>query len=166
MFVQSQEEHRWLQKFVGTWTFEGECSMGPDQPPMKSTGTEYVRTLGGLWTIGEGKAEMPGGGECISIMTLGYDPVRKRFVGTFIASMMTHLWIYDGGIDATGRILTLGAQGPDMSGGCGSGSGGAMANYRDIFEFLSDTHRTLTSRMQAKDGTWNEIMKAHYRKTG
>ena len=45
-----QKEHQWLHKLVGKWTFEGECSMGPDQPPMKNTGKETVRSLGGLWT--------------------------------------------------------------------------------------------------------------------
>ena len=37
------------------------------------------------------------------IMTLGYDPQKKRFVGTLIGSMMTHLWVYDGALDAGRR---------------------------------------------------------------
>jgi len=86
-----QVEHKWLQRLVGDWNFEAECSMGPDQPPMKTTGRETVRSLGCLWTIGEAAGEVPGGGSCDSIMTLGFDPQSKRFVGTFIASMMTHL---------------------------------------------------------------------------
>ena len=49
-----------VQKLVGTWSFEGECIMGPDQPAMKSTGSETVRSLGGLWTVGEGEGECPG----------------------------------------------------------------------------------------------------------
>ena len=48
--------------------------MGPDQPPMKSTGVDVVRSLGGLWIIAEGEGEMPGGGTAKTIMTLGYDP--------------------------------------------------------------------------------------------
>lgn len=136
--------------------------MGPDQPPMKATGTETVRSLGGLWTLGEGKGEMPGGGECTTIMTLGYDPARKRFVGSFVASVMTNMWLYEGTLDASGSVLTLDTEGPDMSGE--TPVEGATAKYQDIIEFVSDTHRTLTSRMQAKDGTWHEIMTAHYRK--
>ncbi|TXT39001.1 MAG: ribulose kinase [Planctomycetota bacterium] len=62
MHAEPQKEHQWLQRLVGEWTFEAECSMGPDQPPMKSTGSEVVRSLGGLWTIGEGQGEMPDGG--------------------------------------------------------------------------------------------------------
>ena len=54
MQVQPSAEHYWLQKLVGEWTSESECVMGPDQPPMKATGKETVRSVGGLWTIGEG----------------------------------------------------------------------------------------------------------------
>ncbi len=44
--------------------------------------------------------EMPDGSTSRSIMTLGLiDPQQKRFVGTFIASMMTHLWVYNGAFD-------------------------------------------------------------------
>ena len=50
-----QKEHQWLQQLVGKWTSETECSMGPDQPAMKTNGKETVRSLGGLWTIGEGE---------------------------------------------------------------------------------------------------------------
>jgi hypothetical protein len=50
---------------------------------------------------------MPGGGTCDSIMTPGYDPPTKRFVGPFIASMLTHVWIYNGSLDAAEKVLTL-----------------------------------------------------------
>ena len=75
-----QKEHRWLQQLVGDWTYEAECRMAPDQPPTKWGGQEQARCLGELWTIGEGSGEMPGGGECRSVMTLGFDPEKGRFV--------------------------------------------------------------------------------------
>jgi hypothetical protein len=103
MQVEPQKEHHWLQQLVGEWTSEAEAIMGPDKPPEKFTGTESVRSIGGLWVMCEGRGEMPGGGIATTIMTLGYDPVRKRYVGTFMGSMMTHLWVYEGGLDSTGR---------------------------------------------------------------
>lgn len=158
MLGEAQKEHAWLQKLVGEWSFEGNCVMGPDQPPMKNTGSESVRSLGGLWTVGEGTGEMPDGGPMNSIMTLGYDPQKQRFVGTFVASMMTHLWLYDGELDSAGRVLTLNAKGPGMSGD------GKMAKYQDVIEFKNDDHRTLTARVQGDDGQWTEFMTAHYRR--
>jgi hypothetical protein len=157
MFSEPQQEHRWLDRLVGEWTSETECSMGPDQPAMKTQGVDVVRSLGGLWIVAEGEGEMPGGGVAKSIMTIGYDPQTKRYVGTFIASMMTHLWIYNGALDAAEKVLTLDADGPDFT-------GKKMAKYKDSIEFVDDDHRIMTSRVLGEDGTWNQFMTAHYRR--
>jgi hypothetical protein len=158
MNAEPQKEHRWLQRLVGEWTYEAECDMGPGQPAGKSSGTETVRSLGGLWIVAEGRGEMPGGGPATMIMTLGYDPQTKRFVGTWIGSMMTHLWIYDGALDAAERVLALESDGPSMAGD------GSMARYCDAIEFRSDDHRILTSSVRGDGGTWRPFMTAHYRR--
>ena len=158
MDIKPQKEHAWLQNLVGEWTSEMECVMGPDQPPIKNKGIESVRSIGGLWTMGEGSGEMPDGNKMTSMMTLGYDPQKQRFVGTFIASMMTHMWVYEGTLDAAGKVLTLDTEGPGMSGD------GKMMKYKDIITFVDDNHRMLTSRMLGDDGEWSEFMTAHYRR--
>lgn len=158
MQAEPQKEHQWLQKLVGEWTSEAEATMGPDKPPEKFTGTESVRSLGGLWILAEGRGEMPGGGAATTLLTLGYDPQKKRFVGTFIGSMMTHLWVYDGALDADGKALTLDTEGPSMA------AEGKMVKYQDVIEFKSDDHRTLTSRMLGDDGEWHTFMTANYRR--
>jgi len=156
--VEPQEQHRWLQRLVGEWTFEGEASMGPGQPPEKFTGTESVRSLGGLWILAEGQGECPGGGAATTMMTLGYDPQKKRYVGTWIGSMMNHLWVYDGALDAAGRVLTLETEGPNMA------AEGKVAKFKDVMELKSDDHRVLTSRAMGEDGAWHTFMTAHYRR--
>ncbi|MCI0376004.1 MAG: DUF1579 domain-containing protein [Gemmataceae bacterium] len=163
MNAQPQKEHEWLHKLVGDWTFENECIMGPDQLPSKFKGTETVRSLGGLWFLCEGGGEMPGGGTATTLMTLGYDPAKKRYVGTFIGSMFTHLWIYDGALDAARKVLTLDTVGPSF-GADGKIVEGKMAQYQDIIEFLSDDHRTLSSQTPGEDGKWHLFMTAHYRR--
>jgi hypothetical protein len=160
MHAEPQKEHHWLQKLVGEWTYENEAAMAPDKPKETFRGTEIVRSLGGLWTVGEGGGDMPGGGAAETIMTLGYDPQKKRFVGTFIASMMTHLWVYEGTLDASGNVLTLDTEGPNFAPGATG-----MTKYKDIITFLTDDHRTLTSKMLGPDGEWHEFMTAHYRRT-
>src|SRR5262245_40223127 len=97
MHPEPQKEHRWLHKLLGEWTCEIEMTMEPGAPAVKSTAADSVRSLGGLWILAEGQGEMPGCGPATSLMTLGYDPQQQRFVGTFVASMMTHLWIYHNG---------------------------------------------------------------------
>jgi hypothetical protein len=157
-----QKEHRWLQGLVGEWTSEAEMSMEAGQPTEKCKGTESVRSLGDLWVLAEGRGEMPGGGAATMMLTLGYDPQKQRFVGTWVGSMMTHLWVYDGFLDAAGRVLTLEAEGPDMSDM--SGPGAKMAKYRDVITLESDDHRVLTSHMLGDDGQWQPFMTAHYRR--
>ncbi|MHC5539865.1 DUF1579 domain-containing protein [Singulisphaera rosea] len=157
MNAEPQQEHRWLERLVGAWTYEGEYSMGPGQPLAKNAGSEVVRSLGGLWTIGEGEGEAPDGSKAETVMTLGYDPDAKRFVGTFIASMMTHLWTYSGSLDESGKVLALDAEGPSFV-------GKGLQKYRDCMEFVDDNCRILTSSLQGEDGQWRVFMTAHYRR--
>ena len=159
MKAEPRPEHQWLEKLVGDWTYESEALMAPGQPPQKFSGSESVRSIGGLWVLCEGQGEMPGGGTAKMFMTLGYDPLKQRYVGTWFGSMMTHLWIYDGQMDASGTTLTLSAEGPDMEGK------GNTTPYQDIIEIKSDDYRTLSSRSLQADGTWNHFMTAHYRRT-
>ena len=153
-----QKEHAWLQQLVGEWTSEAEATMEPGKPPERFKGTETVRSLGGLWILAEGQGEMPGCGHATTLMTLGYDPQKKRYVGAWVGSMMTHLWVYDGALDAAEKVLTLDAERPSMA------DHSVMATYRDVIERASDDHRILTSHVRGDDGTWHQFMTAHYRR--
>ncbi|HEY9630034.1 MAG TPA: DUF1579 domain-containing protein [Coleofasciculaceae cyanobacterium] len=160
-----QKEHQWLQKLIGEWTYETEVSMESDQPAEKATGTETVRYLGsqpsasgGLWIVAEGQGEMPGCGEITTLVTLGYDPQKQRYVGTWIGSIMTYLWLYDGELDATEKMLTLNSTGPAMTGQ------GKTAKYKDVMEFKSDNHRVMTSHVLNDDGQWHSFMTVNYRR--
>lgn len=157
MIATPQKEHEWLHKLIGEWTTEMDAECEPGKPANKSRGSERVRSLGGLWVLAEGQGEMPGGGQASMLMTLGYDPARKRFVGTWVGSMMTHLWVYDGALDADGRVLTLETEGPDFA-------SGKLAKYRDVIELVSDDERRLTSHTLGEDGQWRQFMSATYRR--
>lgn len=158
MKTEPQQEHQWLQKLVGEWTYEVETPAKPGEPPEQPKGTESVRSLGGLWILAEGQGKMPDGGAATTMMTLGYDPQRKRYVGTWVGSMMTYLWVYDGALDEAGTVLMLDSEGPSMS------DDGTTAKYRDTIEFESDDHRVMTSHVLRDDGTWHGFMTAHYRR--
>jgi Protein of unknown function (DUF1579) len=86
---------------------------------------------------------------------LGYDPQQNRYVGTFVGSMMTHLWLYNGTLDATGKVLTLDTEGPNFE-------QSGMTKYKDIIEVVSADHRMLTSQILTADGQWVQFMTAHY----
>lgn len=161
MHAEPQKEHQWLQTLVGEWTYETEVTMRSersDQPVEKATGTETVRSIGGLWVLAEGQGEMPGCGPATTMMTLGYDPQKQRYVGTWVGSMMTYLWLYDGELDTAKTVLTLYSDGPAITGDEN------MAKYRDAIELKSDDHRVMTSHMLGEDGQWHHFMTANYRR--
>lgn len=148
--------HQWLLQLVGEWEFETECSMGPGQPPLKSSGKQSTRPLGSLWTLGEMENVGPDNQPSRSVITIGFDPVKQRFVGTFVSSCMTHLWPYDGQLDEVRAVLTLDSEGPSFT------DDGTMAKYQDRIEFMDKNRYVLSSRFQNQDGTWTEFMKANY----
>lgn len=151
-------EHRWLERMVGAWTYEIEAGIGSGEPAMRGTGVEHVRSLGGLWVVADAQGEMPGCGPGATLLTLGFDPGRGRFVGTFVGSMMNHLWLYDGALDEAGR-LTLSSEGPSCL------AAGETARYQDVIEFPADGERVMRSRVLGEDGAWREFMVARYRRT-
>ncbi|PCC74250.1 Protein of unknown function [Nannocystis exedens] len=156
MKFEPQKQHQWLQQLVGEWTYETEASTDPG-PGGAGRGRETVRALGPLWIVAEGRGPMPEGGEGLTLMTLGYDPQQERFVGSWVGSMMPMIWVYEGSLEAGGRILNLDSEGPAMSGvGCGK--------YRDVIEIVSDDHRIFSGNALQPDGSWRPLMRTHYRR--
>lgn len=152
-------EHHWLRRLVGEWVYESGTPAEPGKPAETVTGSETVRSIGDLWFVAEGHGQSPGGGEMHTLMTLGYDARSERFVGTWIGSMMHHLWVYDGALDAAGKVLTLDATGPDFR------DPSVMRRYQDVIEIEDDDHRLLIGRILDDDGVWQELMRTRYRRT-
>lgn len=157
MFSKPVAQHKWLQKLVGKWAYDSEMPGEPGKPALKCSGTESVRSVGGLWVVGEGRGEMPGGGDAIMLITLGYDPAKKRFVGSWVGSMMANMWVYDGVLK--GDTLTLSTEGPDCF-----GKSKKPVKYRDTITITGRNTRTLSSSMPGKRGKWITFMTAHYRR--
>jgi hypothetical protein len=155
--AEPQKEHRWLMQMLGEWTMDGEMTMKPGDAPEKFTGTASVTAMGELWTLARGEMPTPDGTHT-SLTTLGYDPQKKRFVGSFISSMMTNLWVYEGTLDAAGKTVTMDTEGPDFK------TEGKLVKYQDLYEIRSPDHWILSSRMPGEDGKWNTFMTANYRR--
>lgn len=162
MMTEPTAEHRWLQQFVGEWTAESRMvnAPGADGTPAEDTvskATETVRAIGPFWVQFESKGNFPGCGDATLQLTLGYDVRNKRFVGTWLGSMMSELWIYDITRDASGNVLTMAVEGPSMS-------GEGTSNYRDVIEWKSPDHRRMTSWSEGENGEWRCFMECDYRR--
>lgn len=151
--AEATEEHRWLQKLAGSWSFEGQCQT--PEGTTKQKGTQIIRPFGDYWVLAEGVTETDGG-PMKSIITLGFDPEKKKFVGSFIATMMTHFWIYEGELDAAKNVLPLRSQGPRFDGKPG------YAWYEDTIKVVSPNEYLFSGRVQGDDGKWTEFIETTY----
>ena len=66
--------------------------------------------------------------------------------------MTAFMWRYEGGVDPSGKVLTLDADGPSFTGD------GKLTKFQDSYEFKSDDEILMTSRMLDADGKWVTFM--------
>lgn len=149
-----QAEHGFLEKLVGRWEVTAK------DMPDAGTWTEVVRSLHGIWFVAEGSGDMPEVGPVTTVLTLGYDPDKAKYVGSWIGSMMTHMWVYEGEISADGRTLSLHTTGPDFANPEKTGE------YREQIVFTDDDHRSFISSARQPDGSWKQFMEASYTRIG
>ena len=150
MFAKPQKDHEWLHQLLGNWKVHHDCEM-PDGTKSMTEGTMNCRSLGGMWLICESMGESPEGEAWSSLMTLGFDPTKGHYVGTFVGSMMANIWEYEGELDASGKRLPLNTTGPKFD---GSGT----CNYRDTIEIIDADTWLFGSEMQNEDGSWVHFM--------
>lgn len=159
MFATPQKEHEWFQDLMGEWHFAHECSGGPDGSPLRAEGDLSVSSLQGMWTLIEMSGLGPEGNPFTSLFTLGYDIEQQQYVGSFVGSMMSQMWLYKGQRDETGRKLVLNTIGPRMD-------GAGKTNYQDVIEKIDEDHWKLNSFIQNEDGSWIQFMDSlHTRKS-
>lgn len=150
-------DHEFLEQLVGEWGVQFTMYAQPNQPPAKTAGTDSVRALGDHWVVAETKTTMMGA-PYSGILSLGYDPKKKHFNGTWIDSMGGHLWVYKGTLNDAGDTLTLETEGPSMQGP------DKTARYREVIQITGKDSRTFTSSIETDDGTWMKILTAEYRR--
>ncbi|MFD2263176.1 DUF1579 domain-containing protein [Lacibacterium aquatile] len=156
MKAELQNEHRWLEQLVGTWVTIHETPEMDGNPASSVEWTETIRSLNGAWLVFEASGPMGPGETGASVMTLGYDPAKQRYIGNWVGTMMTHMWVYSGSVDASGKVLTLDCEGPDFE------DPSKTLKYQDIHTIKSKDVRNLTSRCQQADGSWQEVMTMDY----
>jgi hypothetical protein len=153
--AQPTKEHKLLEQFAGEWDTKAETIPAPGQEAIKCEGTESAKMIGGFWLVSHGDGSMMGM-PVGSVLTIGYDPAKKKYVGTFLCSMDSTLWKYEGSMDQSGKKLTLETEGPSPM------DPTKIAKFREILELKDKDHKAFTSFMQDENGKWVEIVKMGY----
>lgn len=136
-------EHAKILAGVGDW--EGSVTMFdiPGVKPEPVPAKEKVTGIGQFWILSDFTSEfmgMPyhGSGH------VGYDPEKKKYVGTWVDGMSSYFSIMEGDYDASKKALVMRWQAPDMT--------GQMASHRSESTETGDT-RTMTFFMGEGEGT-------------
>jgi hypothetical protein len=148
-------EHEILKKSVGTWDATVE-EMAPGAPSKTSKGTETAKLVGGLWLVSDFKSEMMGQpfeGHAVG----GYDPTKKKYVGTWIDTMSPYLQTMEGTYDEKTATSTMIATGIDIATGKPSTS-------KMITRYESDDEKVFEIMMpvEGKEGEWWKMMEITY----
>jgi len=108
------EEHEMLKMDEGVWSAKITMWADPDTEPTISTAKETNTMVGKLWSIGKLEGNI-GGMDYVGYATLGYDPIQKKYVGTWVDSVTPAITQMVGTYGVKTKTLTLfySISGPD-----------------------------------------------------
>ncbi len=149
-------EHKALESDVGVWDAEVKMWQTADAEPMDSKAVETNKMLGKLWLLSDFEGDF-GGMKFTGHMQLGYDPIKKKFVGTWIDTISPFLQTMEGTYDEKTKTSTMLAAGVDMATGKPSTS-------KMITRRVSDDERVFEMMMpvEGKEGEWWKMMEVKY----
>ncbi|HEV3118037.1 MAG TPA: DUF1579 domain-containing protein [Gemmataceae bacterium] len=141
-------EHEMLkEKFEGDW----DASM--DFGGNKSKGTaRYKMGLGGFWLLMDFTGDF-GGAKFEGKGATGYDPVKKKYVGTWIDTMTPHLMLSEGTFDKEGKTYT--------DTGEVTGADGKAQKSKSVYEF-KDKDTIIFTMYMTMDGKEQKAFEITY----
>jgi hypothetical protein len=151
------EQHKLLQKDVGTWDAVVKVWPMEGAEPVESKGVEKNELLkGGMWIVSrfEGAA---GGMPFTGVGTFGYDPIEKKYVGTWVDTMTPHLMVSKGDYDENTKTMTMTGEGrhPDS---------GEVYESKQISRYVDDDTRVFEFHIPGKDGKHWKMMEITYQR--
>ena len=98
--------HRLLASMAGSWNTRMKSWMEPDKPPMETSGTSEQRMiLDGRFLQQEFSGEMMGS-PFTGIGVVGYDNHTRKYVSTWMDSMGTGIYFFEGTAGADEKTIT------------------------------------------------------------
>ena len=99
-------QHKLLASLAGSWITKTRASMEPGKPKVESTGTcEQEMILDGHYLQQTYSGDMMGN-PFTGINLIGYDNHSKKYVSTWVDSMSTAIYYFEGTASADGKTIT------------------------------------------------------------
>lgn len=148
-------EHAILAQDVGTWDAVIDLAGPPGAPAMSSKGVE-VNTMGcgGLCLISDFKGELMPGVAFSGHGTTAYDPISKKYVGSWVDSMSAGMATSESTYDPATKKVTGTMAARDMT--------GAMSKSRTVSESADADHRVMMMFATMPDGKEMQTMRITY----
>lgn len=136
--------HQLLSGLEGCWTTHTKAWMGGDKPPVESSGTcEQKMILGGRYLQQEYAGEMMGE-PFRGINLIGFDNQRQRFVSTWIDTMSTGIYYFEGPAGADGKTISQESRYDDPDKG--------PVTWRSVTRFIDDNTLEYVMYLIPKEG--------------
>ena len=151
--MKPNDEHSRLMATVGVW--DAEISMATPDGNTASTGVENVKKLGELWTVADFEYEFMG----VPVQghgTMGYDPAKKKYIGTWVESGSPFISTLEGEYDEEKNAIVYKMQGKDPEGN--------DAEYRIITAAQDDTHRSFELHAKIGEDEYMKVLTINYTK--
>jgi hypothetical protein len=138
------KEHEIFKDMAGTF----DCVMKFNNPMSgkeeESKGVETITVLGGFWAVFDLKFESMMGMPWHGHGTIGYDPMKKKYVGSFVHSAAPFMSIGEGTMDAGGKTMTMTWD--------GIGHSGKPEKMREVYEKIDKDNAKMTMYGPGPDG--------------
>lgn len=150
-FPKPSPEHELLKQMAGLWDAHIKCSM---PKPQESKGVFTANMdLGGFFLVTEFKGqlgELPFQGRGLT----GYDPFKKKYVGTWVDSMGPGIYHSEGAWDKAGKVFTETMEGPCPK--------GMPMKMRAVTQVKDSNHMQFQMYMRGDDGKETLMMEIAY----
>lgn len=150
-------EHAILKKDVGTWDASIKSWQQPDAEPIESKGSEKNEMLSGdMWLLSRFEGSF-GPFKFVGVGSLGYDPVQKKYIGTWIDNMSPFLMITKADYDAATKTMTgIGeSHNPETN---------EVMKTKSIARYIDDNTRTFAMYTTGADGKEWKMLEITYKR--
>jgi len=156
MYMTPTRAHEEMAREVGVWDAETSTWTEPNATPEKSKGIETNRMLGKFWLASQFEGEFMGE-KFTGEMHLGYDPIKKKYVGTWVDSVSPFMYTIEGEYDVATHTLTC-----MMSGT--SAMTGQPEVAKNVTRYIDENNKVFEMYMpvEGKEGEWWKMMEIKY----
>lgn len=120
---------------IGTWDCVVKFYYDPNAEPVESKATEVNRMVGEMWAISDFTGEIMGA-PFHGSSQMGYDPVKKKYVGTWVDSMSPFSIQMEGTYDEKEKALTSFGKMKDPT--------GAEMDGKWVVKYKNENERSMT----------------------